>query len=294
VPPEPDAAIEIAHLLNCTYPSRSRTPSAPPGRPPPSISRSSATPDWSRSAWTATSVCTGSTPGGWPRSAGRWSVSGGPAGPAVGSRRRRPRPGRRQLVTGPPAADADGVVTCQQLVPAPPDEVRDHPGRAGRLHLGMGERRHPGPTRLLHGRHRPGRAARRHPGPPGPQRPGSGGAPAARRGLVTVPAPPGRGRGRPRPRRGPGPQRAAALPAGLSGKESPWPSTSPPPAPSTARGHRDAGNGTTEVAVRVEGDAGRFYALVGPLLGLAVRRSIARDLRTLKQTLEPRSRLLDR
>ena len=51
--------------------------------------------------------------------------------------------------------------------------------------------------------------------------------------------------------------------------------------------HDDAGNGATEVAVRVEGDAGLFYALVGPLLGLAVRRSITRDLRTLKQALEP-------
>ena len=57
--------------------------------------------------------------------------------------------------------------------------------------------------------------------------------------------------------------------------------------------HRDAGNGTTEVAVRIEGDAGRFYALVGPLLGLAVRRSITRDLRNLKQVLEAPSRRLD-
>ena len=57
--------------------------------------------------------------------------------------------------------------------------------------------------------------------------------------------------------------------------------------------HDDAGNGATEVAVRVEGDAGLFYALVGPLLGLAVRRSIARDLRNLKRALEP-ARLLDR
>ena len=55
-------------------------------------------------------------------------------------------------------------------------------------------------------------------------------------------------------------------------------------------GHRDAGNGTTEVSVRVEGDAGRFYALVGPLLGLAVRRSITRDLRNLKQVLDARAR----
>ena len=51
-------------------------------------------------------------------------------------------------------------------------------------------------------------------------------------------------------------------------------------------GHRDTGAGTTEVSVRVEGEAGRFYALVRPLLGLAVRRSITRDLRNLKQELE--------
>jgi uncharacterized membrane protein len=51
-------------------------------------------------------------------------------------------------------------------------------------------------------------------------------------------------------------------------------------------GHRDAGGAATEVSVRVEGDAGRFYAVVGPLLGLAVRRSIGRDLRNLKQALD--------
>jgi uncharacterized membrane protein len=51
-------------------------------------------------------------------------------------------------------------------------------------------------------------------------------------------------------------------------------------------GHRDAGGGATEVSVRVQGDAGGFYALVGPLLGPAVRRSIARDLRNLKRLLE--------
>jgi Polyketide cyclase / dehydrase and lipid transport len=50
-------------------------------------------------------------------------------------------------------------------------------------------------------------------------------------------------------------------------------------------GHRDAGAGTTEVSVRVEGDAVRFYALAAPLLGLAVRRSISRDLRNLKRVL---------
>ena len=51
-------------------------------------------------------------------------------------------------------------------------------------------------------------------------------------------------------------------------------------------GHRDTGAGSTEVSVRVEGDAGRFYALAAPLLGLAVRRSITRDLRNLKQELK--------
>jgi uncharacterized membrane protein len=51
-------------------------------------------------------------------------------------------------------------------------------------------------------------------------------------------------------------------------------------------GHRDAGDGTTEVSVRVEGDASRFYALAAPLLGPAVRRSITRDLRNLKRILE--------
>jgi uncharacterized membrane protein len=52
--------------------------------------------------------------------------------------------------------------------------------------------------------------------------------------------------------------------------------------------HRDAGGTATEVSIRIEGDAGRFYALAGPLLGPAVRRSITRDLRTLRQLLEAR------
>jgi uncharacterized membrane protein len=54
-------------------------------------------------------------------------------------------------------------------------------------------------------------------------------------------------------------------------------------------GHRQASDGATEVSVRVEGDAGRFYALLAPLVGVAVRRSITRDLRNLKQALEGRS-----
>jgi uncharacterized membrane protein len=51
-------------------------------------------------------------------------------------------------------------------------------------------------------------------------------------------------------------------------------------------GHRPTGDSATEVSVRVEGDAGRYYSLLAPLLGVAVRRSITRDLRNLKQVLE--------
>jgi uncharacterized membrane protein len=51
-------------------------------------------------------------------------------------------------------------------------------------------------------------------------------------------------------------------------------------------GHRQASDGATEVSVRVQGDAGRYYALLAPLLGVAVRRSITRDLRNLKRILE--------
>ncbi len=40
--------------------------------------------------------------------------------------------------------------------------------------------------------------------------------------------------------------------------------------------------------MRFEGDAGRFYTLAATLLGLAVRRSITRDLRNLKRALEGR------
>jgi uncharacterized membrane protein len=52
--------------------------------------------------------------------------------------------------------------------------------------------------------------------------------------------------------------------------------------------HRPTEAGATEVSVRVEGDAGRYYALLAPLLGVAVRRSITRDLRNLKRALEGR------
>jgi len=48
----------------------------------------------------------------------------------------------------------------------------------------------------------------------------------------------------------------------------------------------DAGVAATEVSVRVEGDASRLYWLADPLLALLVRRSVRRDLRTLKKVLE--------
>jgi hypothetical protein len=51
-------------------------------------------------------------------------------------------------------------------------------------------------------------------------------------------------------------------------------------------GHRPTTDNATEVSVRVEGDAGRYYALLAPLLGVAVRRSITRDLGNLKRVLE--------
>ena len=49
---------------------------------------------------------------------------------------------------------------------------------------------------------------------------------------------------------------------------------------------QDAGDATTRVSVRVEGEPGRRYRLAGPLLALAVRRSVQRDLRNLRRLLE--------
>ena len=48
----------------------------------------------------------------------------------------------------------------------------------------------------------------------------------------------------------------------------------------------DSGDAATEVSVRVEGDASRLYRLADPLLALLVRRSVRRDLRTLRKVLE--------
>ena len=51
-------------------------------------------------------------------------------------------------------------------------------------------------------------------------------------------------------------------------------------------GFDEAGDAATEVSVRVEGDASRLYRLADPLLAWLVRRSVRRDLRTLKRVLE--------
>jgi uncharacterized membrane protein len=50
-------------------------------------------------------------------------------------------------------------------------------------------------------------------------------------------------------------------------------------------GFEDAGQ-ATEVSVRVEGDASRAYRLADPIMAALVRRSVRRDLRTLKRVLE--------
>jgi uncharacterized membrane protein len=54
-------------------------------------------------------------------------------------------------------------------------------------------------------------------------------------------------------------------------------------------GFEDAGDATTQVSVRVEGDARPLYRLADPLLALLVRRSLRRDLRTLRRVLEQRA-----
>jgi uncharacterized membrane protein len=51
-------------------------------------------------------------------------------------------------------------------------------------------------------------------------------------------------------------------------------------------GFDDAGEAATEVSVRVQGDASRLYRLADPLMAWLVRRSVRRDLRTLKRVLE--------
>ncbi len=51
-------------------------------------------------------------------------------------------------------------------------------------------------------------------------------------------------------------------------------------------GFDNAGSDATKVSVRVEGDASRLYRLADPLMALLVRRSVQRDLRTLKRLLE--------
>jgi uncharacterized membrane protein len=50
-------------------------------------------------------------------------------------------------------------------------------------------------------------------------------------------------------------------------------------------GFEDTGQ-ATEVSVRVEGDARRAYRLADPIMAALLRRSVRRDLRTLKRVLE--------
>ena len=51
-------------------------------------------------------------------------------------------------------------------------------------------------------------------------------------------------------------------------------------------GFDDTGDATTEVSVRVQGDASHLYRLADPIMAVLVRRSVQRDLRTLKRLLE--------
>jgi hypothetical protein len=48
----------------------------------------------------------------------------------------------------------------------------------------------------------------------------------------------------------------------------------------------DAVGDGTRVTNRVQGDTGGFYRLAGPLMKQAVKRSLTRDLATLKRLLE--------
>ena len=48
----------------------------------------------------------------------------------------------------------------------------------------------------------------------------------------------------------------------------------------------DAAGGGTVARIRIEGGGAWYYKLAGPLLGLAVRRNITKDLRRLKALLE--------
>ncbi len=45
-------------------------------------------------------------------------------------------------------------------------------------------------------------------------------------------------------------------------------------------------NGRTRASVRVQGDAAGWYRVAGPMLAAGVRRSVGRDLATLKRLLE--------
>jgi uncharacterized membrane protein len=54
-------------------------------------------------------------------------------------------------------------------------------------------------------------------------------------------------------------------------------------------GFEGAGESRTDASIHVEGRPGGFYALAGPALNALVRRSISRDLATLRRILEGRT-----
>jgi hypothetical protein len=58
------------------------------------------------------------------------------------------------------------------------------------------------------------------------------------------------------------------------------------PFPMTVTYEFDGAPSGATARIRAQGDAGRFYALAGPLLGAMVRRGLRRDLATLKGLME--------
>lgn len=60
----------------------------------------------------------------------------------------------------------------------------------------------------------------------------------------------------------------------------------PDPADDAHAGGAAGAGGATRVINRVEGEAGGFYGLAGPLMAAAVRRNLQRDLKTLRRLME--------
>ncbi len=58
------------------------------------------------------------------------------------------------------------------------------------------------------------------------------------------------------------------------------------PFPMTIRYQFEEGPGGTLARIQVQGEAGGFFKVAGPVLALMVKRNVTKDLRTLKQLLE--------